>query len=79
MCTMLIKLNPSPKDYCGIVIKCGLNFHALSLFFISLFFFYVYIKSKGSVTTTVMGFKHGWEFRKILENWAPKIYMISKI
>lgn len=59
MCTMLIKLNPSPKDDCGIVIKCGLNFHALSLFFISLFFFHVYIKSKGSVTTTVMGFKHG--------------------
>lgn len=58
MFTMLIKLNPSPKDYCGIVIKCGLNFHALSLFFISLFF-HVYIKSKGNVTTTVMGFKHG--------------------
>lgn len=58
MCTMLIKLNPSPKDYCGIVIKCGLNFHALSLF-LFLCFVYVYIKSKGSVTTTVMGFKHG--------------------
>lgn len=58
MCTMLIKLNPSPKDYCGIVIKCGLNFHALSLF-LFLCYFHVYIKSKGSVTTTVMGFKHG--------------------